>query len=188
MDRGLLVLLLAVLVGQGQSSAIPPARTEASVRSLPTFATAAKGNGQAEVTIRWVVTPGQGNAALPGALITPGPNPETNQFEVLRRRGVNEAPVRERNPQLAVDELVIVAVGDRGDELAWQHVKDPRIVRSEQPGPDGVLRGQVFFRPEAELVVHLPDAVTAARVLVYSVEWNGTRFVLRGLGSIPIPR
>ena len=186
MGNFLLVLLFAAVpFGQGQG-AVPPGRSEASVRSLPTFAGAAKGNDQSEVTIRLTVTPGQGNPASAGALIAPGPAPETNQFEVVRRRGVNEAPVRERNPQLSDDELVIVAVGERGDELAWQRVKDPRIIRSEAPGPDGVLRGQIFLRRDAELIVRLPDAVSAARVLVYSVQWNGTQFVLRGLGSVAV--
>jgi hypothetical protein len=189
------LLLAALLVAWSLGQAAPPARNEASVRGLPTFAAAAKGSGQNEITLRWVVAASQAAspaggqaAAATSALVVPGSVPELNQFEILKRRAVNETPVRERNPQLATDELVMVAVDAQGREIAWQRIKDPRIVRSEQPGPSGQLTGQVFYKRETELVIRLPDAVVADHVLVYGVEWNGREFLLRGLAAIPIPR
>ena len=183
----MLSLLLVVLSGLVAQDAVP-ARSEASVRALPTFAAAAKGPDQTEVTVHWVVAAGQPGIATAGTLVVPGSVPEVNQFDILNRRAIRESPVRERDLRLAADDLVIVAVDGQGRELAWQRVKDPRIVRSEQPGPGGLLSGQVLYRREAELVIRLPAAVSAARVLIYGVEWNGREFVLRGLGSIPIPR
>jgi hypothetical protein len=114
--------------------------------------------------------------------------PEVNRFEILKRGGIIGPPVRERDPQIGVDDLVIVAVDGQGREVGWQRVKDPRIVRSEQPGPGGLLNGQVFYRRETELVFRVPDGVPVELVRVYDVEWNGREFMLRGIGTIPVPR
>ncbi len=158
-----------------------PARTAASVRTLPTFAAITTANRQTELTVRWIVA-----AAPAGALIAPRSLPEVNRFEVLRRGAVVDPPVRERDPQLGPDELVVVAIDAQGREVGWQKVKDPRLVRSEQPDASGLLSGQVFHRGETELVIRVPDGAAIAAVRVYEAQWNGREFVLRGLGTIPI--
>ena len=55
-------------------------------------------------------------------------------------------------------ELVVVALDAEGRETSWQKVRDPRVLRSEQPGPTGELQGEIFYRAETELVVVVPDA------------------------------
>jgi hypothetical protein len=181
------VLLAALLGLAGQD--VLPSRPAASVKTLPTFAAIATAPRQTELTVRWApAAPPAGQPPPGGALLTSPPAPQSQRFEVLRRGAVNEAPVRERDPQVGPDDLVIVAVDAQGREVGWQRVKDPRIVRSEQPGPDGLLSGQVFYRSETELVVRVPDNVAVATLRVYDVQWNGSEFLLIGLGTIPAGR
>ncbi len=170
----------ALLAGQlGQ--ALPPTRTAASVQNLPMFSARAVSGRQTALTVRWTVA----NAPLGTFTATPA-LPENNRFEILRRVQITEAPVRERDPQLGVDEVVIVALDAQGNEVGWHHLKDPRIVRSEQPGPGGLLAGQVLLRAETELAVSVPDELTAATLNVYEVSWSGSEFVLRSCGTIPL--
>ena len=173
-------LFLAIVIGLGAQDA-PAARTAASVRSLPTFGASAGSGRQTEWTLRWVVA-----QAPAGALVAPRSLPEINRFEIRARAEVVDAGVRERDPQIGADELVIVAVDAQGREVGWQHLKDPRIVRSEQPGPGGVLTGQVLHRAETELVIRVPDALGAATLRIYEPLGTGAAAQLRGLGAIDI--
>ena len=139
--------------------------------------------------MRWIVAAppaGAAAGAAAGTLVAARSVPEINGFEIVKRGTVDEAPVRERDPQIGPDEVVIVAVDAQGQEIAWQHLKDPRIVRSEQAGPGGLLSGQVFYRTETELVVRVPDDVAAVALRVYEVQWDGREFLLRGVGPVPI--
>ena len=178
----MVMFALWVLVALGVSGQDPmPSRTAASVQTLPTFAALATANRQTELTVRWVVT-----AAAADTLVAPGSLPEVNRFEIVRRAATVEAPVRERNPQIGPDELVVVAVDAQGRDVGWQRVKDPRTVRSEQPGRGGLLSGQTFHRSETELVIRVPDGAAVAAVRVYEARWNGREWLLRGLGTISL--
>lgn len=117
----------------------PTWRSATSVLSLPMFAASAPSGAQTELTVRWVVPPAPVGAAA-GAL------PAVDAFQIAKRAVVVDEPVRERDPQISADELVVVAVNAQGREVGWQHLKDPRVVRSEQPGPDGLLTGRVLHR------------------------------------------
>jgi hypothetical protein len=99
-----------------------------------------------------------------------------------------DAPVRERDPQIGPDEIVVVAVDAQGREVGWHHLKDPRLVRSEQPGPGGLLSGQVLYRSETELVVRVPDGLGVAALRVYELQSSGREPILQGLGTIRLDR
>jgi hypothetical protein len=131
------------------------------------------------LTIAWAVL-----AGTPGTLARPGTLQELHQFQVQKRVPIDDAPVRERDPQIAADDLVVVALDAQNREVAWQHVKDPRIVRSEEPGPDGLLSGQVFHRTDAELVLRVPDDIVPVTLSIYEPRWNGSDFTLRPVGTI----
>ena len=173
-------LLLALAIGLSGQDA-PAARTAASVRSLPTFGASAASGRQTEWTVRWIVA-----LAPTGALLAPRSLPEVNRFEIRARAAVVDVGVRERDPQIGADELVIVAVDAQGREVGWQHLKDPRIVRSEQPGRGGLLTGQVLHRAETELVVRVPDGLGAVTLRIYEPLGTGAAAELRGLGTIAI--
>jgi hypothetical protein len=161
--------------GAGQSPLEPiPGQ---SLSSLPP-AGSSTATAATEITIRWSLRVGA-SAPSPGS----GANQTDNQFDVVSTRSVGPLFVRERDPQLAVDEIVIIAVGADGQSLGWQHVKDPRFIRAESAGPDGVLSGQTLSRSVAEMVVSLPSDITASQLRFYQPRWTGQAFVLDPLGT-----
>jgi hypothetical protein len=134
-----------------------------------------------ELTIRWLVTP-----SVTGDPTAPGDTRPINEFEVVRRRAVDHQFVRERDPQLSVDDLVLVGLDASGREISWQKVKDPRLVRAEFPSSSGELSGRVLHRPLTEIVARLPDGLAAVALRIYETQWTGTQFVLRQLGDVTV--
>jgi len=156
------------------------AQVLSSVRQLADMSAAA--SSSTELTIRWSA----GDAAA-----GPVPKPQegsaaSNVFTVVTRRQVAGVAPHERNPQLSPDQIVVVAVGASGEELGWQLVKDPRIVRAESPGPDGVLTGQTLYQPLTEFTVIVPNDVAASMLSIYKPRWNGTAFLLAPIGSVGV--
>jgi hypothetical protein len=171
----------AGIVLPAQQPAVTITRSVASVRSLPTFGDAAVSAAQTELTIAWAAL-----AGTPDTIAPPDSLPELHQFQLQRRVAVSDPPVRERDPQISSDELVIVAHDAQQREIGWQHVKDPRLVRSEQPGPTGVLSGQEFQRVNVDLVVRVPDDLLTVSLAVYEVRRSDAGLILRQLGTIPL--
>ena len=150
--------------------------------SVPQLAETASTPSSTEFTIRWSV-----NAdAVGGVAPTPSSSPEPSKFELVASRLVDAVPPLERDPQLSSDVLVIIALDADGAELGWQQVKDPRVVRAEEPGPGGTLTGQVLFRPLTEFVVSVPIGVSVATLRVYQTRWTGQSFALVLLGSVAV--
>lgn len=148
--------------------------------SLPSAASVAGSGDLPELHVRWQV-----GAGGPDGLVRPADLVPVNAFEVIGRGTVRGPLVRERDPQWSEDDLVVVALDAAGRETSWQKVRDPRLLRSEQPGPTGELQGEIFHRVEAELVVVVPGAATAA-LRVYETRWDGAQFVLRPLGQFEV--
>src|SRR4051794_38106481 len=114
--------------------------------------------------------------------------PPRNDFQVAARRLVADAPVRQRDPQLSEDDLVIVAVSPQGTDLGWQVIKDPSFVRAETPTASGELQHQTLRRPAASFIVTLPDrGAGIAELRLMKPRWTGTAFVLDPLGTIIVP-
>lgn len=172
-------LLLAVTVSP--AAAQTPARTAAAALSaVPTVAAVAGPGMATEVTFTWTTTAAAGDQLIPSNDFRP-----LNRFEPLARRRVAPAFVRERAPELSAERLVVMAVDAAGRDVAWQQMSDPRIVRAEATDPGQPIDGRILFRPQAELVVTLPDALAATAVRVYAPRWNGTEFLLELLGELP---
>jgi len=146
---------------------------------------ATAGGASVEMTIQWNVTAAAANAD-PQPVDVAGP--PRNDFQVTARRLVAGAPVRQRDPQLSDDDLVIVAVSPQGTDLGWQVIKDPSFVRAETSTPAGELQHQTLRRPEASFIVTLPEqgaGISELRLL--KPRWTGTAFVLDPLGSVILP-
>jgi CBS domain-containing protein len=58
----------------------------------------------------------------------------------------------------------LIVMGADGTVLDWRLGRNPRIVRAESPGPDGVLSGSTIQLPSAELLVTVADVPGARHV------------------------
>jgi hypothetical protein len=176
-----LVLPLFLLLSQNGQVPASPLPFDA-LRAAVTSSAAA--NGSQELTVNWNVDTTVG--AAPGQN-APAPIP-ANRFEIAERHVSGGPPARERNPELSPYHLVVVGTDAAGTPLSWSLVADPRIVRAEQPGPDGVLTGAVLYRPQTQFTVTVPDTPQVTQITIYQPRWTGATWVLDPLGSFPIPR
>jgi hypothetical protein len=85
---------------------------------------------------------------------------------------------RERNPQLAPDRLVVVAVDAAGAPIDWRIVADPRVVRSETPDATGLLSGTVLTYSQAELRVAIAGSADIRELRIYKPRWTGDAWEL----------
>lgn len=103
------------------------------------------------------------------------------------RRPPGPPLVRERDPQLAADRLVVVAVDAAGTSIDWRIVPDPRIVRAETPDATGLLSGTVLMYPDVELRVALTASPDTRELRVYQPRWTGEAWVLEPIAVSPVP-
>src|SRR5687767_2921357 len=109
-------------------------------------------------------------------------------FVVIDRRDLAVAVVRERDPQLAADRLLVIAVDAAGATVDWRIVADPTVLRSEEPDATGLLSGRTLTQPTAELRVALAADPRIAEIRIYKPRWTGTEFVLEPLGTSAVAR
>jgi len=84
-------------------------------------------------------------------------------------------------------EHVLVATVDAESRLRWSSlIPDPRILRSEGPGADGVLEGVRLYQPNAEFIVNIPEDREAAELRFYHPLPTGEGFTLQLLSTIPL--
>jgi hypothetical protein len=167
------IVLTTVVAAQGPRS---QQRASSDLAAIPV----ASATQAQELTIRWTPYPGRDGAIVPG-VVAPAAD-----FAVVERRAVPGPLPRQRKPQLSADQLVAIAVDATGREVDWQLVKDPRVIRAEQPGPDGRLTGQLLHRADTELLLTLPANGTLVEVAIYEPSWTGDGYVLRYLGAISL--
>lgn len=172
------------LAAAGTLAAQPPGRatrTTDSVRRLPTSAQVAHTGAHTEITFQWDAAVG-----TPGTAARRGATAALHQFQMRNSRPVYDPPVRERNPQIGPDDIVVVALDAQGNEVSWQRIKDPRILRAEIPDATGRLSGQTLYRTDAELTITVPDDVMAVALDVYEPVASGASMSLRALARVAL--
>lgn len=92
----------------------------------------------------------------------------------------------ERYPELAADKLLIAGTDATGSILAWSLTADPRLVRAEVPGPDGVLTGRLLYRGSADLLAVLPASSSIVQGAVYQPTWTGSEWLLNLVGTFSL--
>ena len=102
-----------------------------------------------------------------------------------RTRGAGSLP-RLRSLDLAPDKLLVVAVSADGILRGWTVIQDPRFIRAEWPGPDGVFTGRSVPVPGAEFHVAIPDDPSVAEVRIFQPRWNGRSFDLEAVGTLAL--
>jgi hypothetical protein len=179
----LLLPLLALLMIEPQQSPPPALSFERLTSSAPAPPPASSAGVQ-ELVVVW-----RAFALPPNELRTKdSAPPPINQFEVSQKRLLSGPLPIDRNPELSAEQLVVAGADVNGSVLSWALVKDPRIVRSEQPGPDGTLSGTVLYRGTTDLLLMLPDSPEIVQVGVYQPRWTGAEWALDLIGAFPITR
>jgi hypothetical protein len=113
---------------------------------------------------------------------------QQDTFRIVERRDLAVAAVRERDPQLAADRLVALAVDDAGATVDWRIVADPTILRAEEPDATGLLSGRTLTQPAAEFRVALAADPRITEIRIYKPRWTGTQFLLEPLGASAVGR
>jgi hypothetical protein len=131
-----------------------------------------------EVRVKWT--------AVAATNATTGVRTVNHTFSLVNQR-LGQGPLpRERRPELSQDQLVVVETSADGTVLDWRLVQNPRIVRSEAPGPNGTLTGTVVELPDAELLLTVADVPGANRLRIYQPRWTGAEFMLDAVGDVAL--
>lgn len=120
------------------------------------------------------------------------PPPAAAQYRnAAGRVALAQAPARregalpkQRSAELSVTQVVVVALDAEGRMRWCGLVNDPRLLRAEAPGPDGVLTGQVIYRESAEFAIEYPDDEAVTEVRLYHPDWDGQKFSLALVGTV----
>jgi hypothetical protein len=119
----------------------------------------------------------------------PAPNDSRqpqNRLEVVSRKRHASTVPRLRSLDLHPDHWLYVAIDRQATLLSWGTVPDPRVLRAEEPGPDGVLTGRRVVRTEADVLLSVPDDPAVIAVRIFQPERRGDSFVLVPLGEVPL--
>jgi hypothetical protein len=134
-----------------------------------------------EVRVRWNAYAGDEPVVRPGAA-PPWTGPA---FVITAVKEVPEPVIQGRAEGLSPDQLVVAAVNARGQLLGRATVTDPRIVRAEQSGPGGALRGEVLHRTRSEFVIVLPHNPEITELRFYRLVRLGEEFDLQLIDVAP---
>lgn len=93
---------------------------------------------------------------------------------------------KRRSFQLASDHLLIVTVDKQSRLRWWSTIPDPRILRAESPGPDGVLTGEVIFQKSVNFTLNVPEDSEAVEVRLYHPRSTGQDFMPVLISSMPL--
>lgn len=112
--------------------------------------------------------------------------PATNLFTVVARHRASGTLPRVRARELAEHRLVVQAVDTQGSVRYEAAIADPRVLRTELPGPEGQLSRQVLHRAKVTFEVAVPDDPAITQLRLYHPRWTGTLYDLDLLGSVTL--
>ena len=133
-----------------------------------------------EFHLRW--TTGDETPPSPSPLA----NPSAGELTVVTIRITAGPAPQLRSLRLATNRLFVAAVDAENVLRSWTIVPDPRIIRAESFGPDGVIEGQTLYRPDADLFVTITGDDAIVGLHVYQPLWDGQAFHLTPLGAVPV--
>ena len=159
-----------VSVEQSLGELLAPARI-----SVPQNLATIRKQGVQELHLTWEST--AGNSAAPS-----GPRLPSIQS---RNRAAGGA-ARLRSAELGPDKLLVVSVDASGVLRGWAIIHDPRFLRSEGPGADGSLTGEIVQVERAEFLVAVPDDPAAVELRFFQPRWKLKTMVLEQVWAVPL--
>lgn len=94
---------------------------------------------------------------------------------------------RLRAVELSEDKIFVAALDADGTLRGWSVIPDPRFVRSEGPGPDGVLTGQIVPVARPEFLALIPDDPKVVEVRLFQPHRSGDAFTLELIATFVVP-
>ena len=95
---------------------------------------------------------------------------------------------RHRSFELASDQILMMTVDAQSRLRWWSTIPDPRVLRAERPGPDGVLTGEVIFLKTVNFTLNIPDDSAAVELRLYHPRSTGQEFVPVLISSMPLTK
>src|SRR5262245_4916102 len=124
--------------------------------------------GTRELRVRWTA----GGVTASSTQPLKGP-PPAGSFSISEQRHYAEAAPRQRSLDLGPGRLLMAAVDRSGRLKSWIVILDPRIVRSEGPGPDGTLTGETLHLGQAEFFLSVPDDPEIVELRLFESQSSG---------------
>jgi len=167
---------------QRLSELLQPVGVQVAAETMPPPA----GMGTKELRVRW----GRGTSpSAPAAQGVPAPGPPPpGSFSISSQRRYAETAPRQRVLEIEPGRLLVAAVDRNGRLRSWMVIIDPRIVRSEGPGPDGTLTGQTLVVEQTEFFLSVPDDPEIVECRFYEPILNGNTYRLASMGSLSVTR
>ena len=167
---------------QRLSELLQPVGVQVAAETMPPPA----GMGTKELRVRW----GRGTSpSAPAAQGVPAPGPPPpGSFSISSQRRYAETAPRQRVLEIEPGRLLVAAVDRNGRLRSWMVIIDPRIVRSEGPGPDGTLTGQTLVVEQTEFFLSVPDDPEIVECRFYEPTLNGNTYRLVTMGSLSVTR
>lgn len=165
MCKCLSVLVLPVVLLAAPSAQEPPAPVPLTGTELAELRKQI--SGKPTGATEWRVTlPASAKRGAPATLPAPA------------QRALAAPVARDRDPQLAPDRLLVMAVDRAGKTIDLRIVADPRVVRAETADSTGLLSGTVLTYPEAELRFATAASADIHELRIYQPRWTGDGWVL----------
>ncbi len=142
----------------------------ASVRGAEAVST-----GSRELQLRWSLPIGRAATAT-----EPAPT-------VISQKAWSGGVPEQRSPELSEGQIVVAAVDSSGALRSWSLITDPRILRSEAPGPNGTLTGQIVEVEQTDFNVAIPDDPAVKQLKLFQPVWDGQQFQLRQIAVCDVP-
>lgn len=131
--------------------------------------------GSREIQLRWNRPAGRAAAATEPAPL------------VISQKTWSEDVPQQRSPELSETQIVVAAVDSSGALRNWSLIADPRILRSEAPGPNGTLTGQVIELENADFNISIPNDSAVKQLKLFKPVWDGKQFQLRQIAVCDVP-
>jgi hypothetical protein len=171
----MLTLMMAVLgltAALGAQAPVVPARSFDALRTG--VRQAANGAEILELRLRW------------SASSATDRDGRSRTFTLTNRRVAVGRLRNERRPELSADRLVVVSLDEAGRELDWRLVPNPRIVRLEAPGANGLLTGRTIEQDVLDLEVAVARLPGLRLLRIYQPRWSGTEYLLDLVGAFDL--
>ena len=91
---------------------------------------------------------------------------------------------RDRSLELSTNQILAIAVDEKGNLRWWKLLLDPRLVRAEVPVTSGEMRGEEYYLANVDFIIDYPDDPGIRELRLYHPHWTGKDFQLVLLSTL----